>query len=120
MASNNNSPELMLNLSSTEEYTTQQHVALNAAGPGGNSMSPVHTRSKTEDTSPRRDTNRKWVRQMTRRIRDFMTNTNTCKKRVLTKIKCEENMKGSHKKTATKYGLGNIKFLHFNLRPNEF
>jgi hypothetical protein len=31
-----------------------------------------------EDSSPRRDnSNRRWVRQMTRRIRDFMTNTST-------------------------------------------
>jgi hypothetical protein len=34
---------------------------------------------KNDDPSPRRDGNRKWVRQMTRRIRDFMTNTNTGK-----------------------------------------
>lgn len=36
-----------------------------------------YTRKQIEqDVSPRRD-NRKWVRQMTRRIKDFMTNTST-------------------------------------------
>ena len=44
--------------------------------PYNNNISPNHLR-KSEDTSPRRDTNRKWVRQMTRKIRDFMTNNNS-------------------------------------------
>jgi hypothetical protein len=69
----NNSPELNLNLSSTspEDFAQQNLMNLNSG------MSPGR---KNDDTSPRRDGNRKWVRQMTRRIRDFMTNTNTGKK----------------------------------------
>jgi len=68
----NNSPELNLNLSSTspEDFAQQNLMNLNSG------MSPGR---KNDDTSPRRDGNRKWVRQMTRRIRDFMTNTNTGK-----------------------------------------
>ena len=70
--STNNSPDLNLNLSSTspEDFAQQNVMNVNS------SMSPGR---KNDDTSPRRDGNRKWVRQMTRRIRDFMTNTNTGK-----------------------------------------
>ena len=78
----NNSPELNLNLSSTspEDFTQQNVINVNS------SISPGR---KNDDTSPRRDGNRKWVRQMTRRIRDFMTNTNTGKKM---KMKIRNNL----------------------------
>ncbi|CAF0861331.1 unnamed protein product, partial [Brachionus calyciflorus] len=49
----------LINSSPDDSYTRQQKQIIMDA-----------------DVSPRRE-NRKWVRQMTRRIRDFMTNTNT-------------------------------------------
>lgn len=71
------------NMSSPDDQfaaTTTSSTTPNSSNANMNSMISSSVHSRKEDSSPRRDsnnTNRKWVRQMTRRIRDFMTNTNT-------------------------------------------
>ncbi len=67
--------EYFLNNSQISNFNANLNVSNNQVN--NSNISPTQVR-KSEDTSPRRDnSNRRWVRQMTRRIRDFMTNTNT-------------------------------------------
>lgn len=71
-----NKPNDLMIASSPEEYFLNNSQMSNLNTNNSN-MSPLQNR-KGDDISPRRDnSNRRWVRQMTRRIRDFMTNTNT-------------------------------------------
>lgn len=66
-------------VSSPDDYflNNTPHNTPNVTNTTSSNMSPMQPR-KSEDTSPRRDnSNRRWVRQMTRRIRDFMTSANT-------------------------------------------
>jgi hypothetical protein len=67
----------MMSLSSPDELSSQNSGGANTfTNATATALSPNQSR-KLEDSSPRRDNNqRKWMRQMTRRIRDFMTNTN--------------------------------------------
>lgn len=72
----NNSSEMIIASSPEDMFSNQSQISNN--NNMNENMSPIHLRKAEDNMSPRRDnSNRKWVRQMTKRLKDFMTSTNT-------------------------------------------